>query len=356
MTAKAPRLRRPAALRRLVADPEVRNLLAANAATSGTLIEWIVDLILLEGLPFNLIVPDSRMLPPESIRFFYLDPNWLDAMVDGVMSIGGTSEPGAELASIYAPEIKTRVRAALGATSSSVISGFLLRSAVVADFPSMQVYAYADTAGTEPLTAMRTDLLAPTLMLALYSGQPARFDFTLPSHLLHFGVVADDAGNPSVSLRAIGGTIPNGQNLSLTPVEVPLRSTATQVIDVATLVTTLQGDLTTAYAPNTPPPFNSGAFAIEMLVGPEIQTFAPMWIDSFTATPSSIGSGGSSTLAWTITGADSAELGTTTVNATTGSQPVSPSATETYTLTATCGDGSVSTQAMVVVTVEGVQP
>ena len=32
--------------------------------------------------------PTPTLLPPESIRFFYLDRNWTDALVDGVLSVG----------------------------------------------------------------------------------------------------------------------------------------------------------------------------------------------------------------------------------------------------------------------------
>ena len=53
-----------------------------------TLVDWLTRLGLLEGVPFNYLVPDEAMLPPESLRFFYLDPNWTSALLDGAMSIG----------------------------------------------------------------------------------------------------------------------------------------------------------------------------------------------------------------------------------------------------------------------------
>lgn len=65
-------------------------------------------------------------------------------------------------------------------------------------------------------------------------------------------------------------------------------------------------------------------------------------INSFSASPASITSGGSSTLSWTITGAESASIdnGVGTVSVTTGSITVSPDTTATYTLTATNASGS----------------
>lgn len=78
--------------------------------------------------------------------------------------------------------------------------------------------------------------------------------------------------------------------------------------------------------------------------------FPPPVIDSFTATPDAIGEGGSSTLAWATTNAASASIdqGIGSV-ATTGSMMVSPTATTTYTLTATGPGGAV--QAVTTVTV-----
>ena len=40
------------------------------------------------GVPFSYIVSSEEMLPNESIRFFHMDRNWLDALVDGALSTG----------------------------------------------------------------------------------------------------------------------------------------------------------------------------------------------------------------------------------------------------------------------------
>ena len=41
--------------------------------------DWLAALRLGEGVPFQYLVLDDRLLPAESIRFFYLDRNWTDA-------------------------------------------------------------------------------------------------------------------------------------------------------------------------------------------------------------------------------------------------------------------------------------
>ena len=38
---------------------------------------WLGRLVLLYGLPFHYLISEEQMLPSESIRFFYLDPIWI---------------------------------------------------------------------------------------------------------------------------------------------------------------------------------------------------------------------------------------------------------------------------------------
>ena len=54
----------------------------------SSVVSWLSRLRLLEGVPFPYIVPSEGMLPNESIRFFHVDRNWLDALVDGALSVG----------------------------------------------------------------------------------------------------------------------------------------------------------------------------------------------------------------------------------------------------------------------------
>src|ERR1700738_2067168 len=55
---------------------------------------FLAHLRLLVGVPFEYLIPDPRLLPDESIRFFYLDRSWTDRLVDGAIAVGkiGTRE------------------------------------------------------------------------------------------------------------------------------------------------------------------------------------------------------------------------------------------------------------------------
>jgi hypothetical protein len=78
-------------------------------------------------------------------------------------------------------------------------------------------------------------------------------------------------------------------------------------------------------------------------------------IRSFTASPTSIASGSSSTLSWAATGATGIAItpGTFTTTSASGSTSVSPTATTTYTLIATNAAGSTTATAQVTVTSAG---
>jgi hypothetical protein len=76
---------------------------------------------------------------------------------------------------------------------------------------------------------------------------------------------------------------------------------------------------------------------------------APL-ITSFTATPSSITAGASSTLAWTVVNATTVTISGLGAVSATGSHVVSPTQTTTYTLTASNSSGQVSTTVTLTVT------
>jgi hypothetical protein len=50
----------------------------------------LARLRLLHDLPFRYLVPDARLLPDESARFFTLDEAWLAKLVTGALSTAGS--------------------------------------------------------------------------------------------------------------------------------------------------------------------------------------------------------------------------------------------------------------------------
>lgn len=303
--------RRHVAVRRLLESPSggsaVRELGRLLPDETG---RWLARLCLLEGLPFADLVPDARMLPAESIRFFFLDRNWVDALVDGALSVASAAAPEAALVDLHRPDVHRRARAgahhergrrrvrtrdaavaALGARLEAAgagageaeappWSGFLLRSAAVAAWPGLTVTGFATTGRDEPLGLLRLDRPAPSVLLALFDGVVRRVEVAKPSQALHFGVTRPDADDPPVVyLRYVGGGpdfTPGEQPAGDPSVEVPWRDEARGVVDVTGLVGRLQAGLDRAYAPAVAPRVNPGAFGIEMVAAAERQPFVTL--------------------------------------------------------------------------------
>ena len=82
------------ALRERMSDPEQTAPDAPVPDLPPYAVAFLAHLRLLIGVPFDYLVPDPRMLPDESIRFFHLDRSWTDRLVDGVFAVGkiGTRE------------------------------------------------------------------------------------------------------------------------------------------------------------------------------------------------------------------------------------------------------------------------
>src|SRR5215470_18527197 len=158
---------------------------------------------LLEGVPFSYFTPDSLLLPPESIRFFYVDRNWTDALVEGALSVGTVnSSDRAQLEQLYRQirdeidEEERTVREPGGEEvqkgPAGTIGGFLLRSRAVSGWPGMHVRAYRKEVGKDNeiipeshpdrIKVLRLERLAPAVLLVLFDGVPAVVHLEEPRH------------------------------------------------------------------------------------------------------------------------------------------------------------------------------
>lgn len=319
-------LRRTGALRTLLGSPGTRSALdELTTPLPDDVLSWLGQLALLEGVPFNALVPDARMLPPESIRFFHLDDNWMDALRDGALSVVDLSEQDDRMLGVTRPRLAGAVHDAAAAVRprrrararrTAVVAlppsgdpepppkpwtGLLLRSAIVSDWPGVAVAAYADEAGREPLRLLRLDRPAPTVLLAIFGGIVQQVTIAKPAQGLHFGVVeeAEDVDGDGaaevasrlrapgeergyqVYLRGLGGEIPAGAQIpDRPPVEVPFRAGPgrRKVLDIAALRDALTDAVRAAYDPGQPPqplPLEPGGFGLQLVAGAELQAFVP---------------------------------------------------------------------------------
>ena len=166
-----------------------------------TVIGWLASLQLLVPVPLAHLVPDTRMLPEESLRSFYIDPEWVSAAIDGALSIGVGTSRDLAVQGVLTDQLRTLAAAhalALRANqlgtapppaSANGWTGILVRSAIVSGWPGLTVTA---TAKGTPVPLLRLDHLAPGLLIALFDGVPDTVILGEPFQGLSFGV--DDSG------------------------------------------------------------------------------------------------------------------------------------------------------------------
>lgn len=70
----------------------VRTAVRSEDLFSEDIVELMTRLKLLYEVPFSYLVTEENVLPPESLRFFCIDGNWTDALVQGALSLGRVSE------------------------------------------------------------------------------------------------------------------------------------------------------------------------------------------------------------------------------------------------------------------------
>ncbi len=260
-------------------DAGHEELVANEKPIPKYVLNWLAQLRLLYGVPFEYLVCDEKYLPVESIRFFYIDRNWSDALIDGALSIGTTSRDqlfkNSNIQGITntLDGFENSVRSGLRGldqntgSNSELVSGFLLRSSVVSGYPGMEVRGYADKKGSQLLDILRLERLSPDILLCLFAGKPADVALQQPPEGLHFGVRKDENNNSYyVYLRNISGDDVGMQILPEKRAAAEFRAGADGVLDVSKTVQNIATNLSVEKLP-------SSAFAIQMIRASGLQQF-----------------------------------------------------------------------------------
>ncbi|GAB3868303.1 hypothetical protein GCM10028824_12820 [Hymenobacter segetis] len=140
--------------------------------------QWLTDLTLLKGVPFNYLVPTEAFLPFESLRFFSVDDKWVRCLVDGAFSIGRLSSADAATdAELYGTGV-------IISDENIPKSGFLLRSRAVDGWPDLVIQAEGQV--------RRRDELAEDLLFCLYDKQITSLAINQKPESVHFGFIDKD--------------------------------------------------------------------------------------------------------------------------------------------------------------------
>lgn len=280
---------RLSALHAQFADPAQRESLLANAPSAPDRIhQWLADLVLLSGVPFDYLVPDQTMLPPTSLRFFFIDENWVERLIDGALSVGGrtglddliTTSLSTTFRQPVADAVASTVRQKqLGVADEELepeplnwpLTGFVLRSVVADHWKGVVVEnTSADNPNTS-LSILRLDQPASGVVLGIFNGQLGSLTFKHPPETLHFGVTGQEHNPPTWTqeLRSLddGSVLDPKQTVPIT-----FRNDDQQVLDVVAIADAMQSKLTPK-----PATFTSSEFAIQMIESPETVTFEMLY-------------------------------------------------------------------------------
>jgi hypothetical protein len=201
---------------------------------------------MLNDVPIYYIIPDERYLPMQTspingrpveqgaFKFFWLDKEWIECLMDGALSIGGDDDRelvltkamgGNYVAEVYLQEKKNRLTKQLygayppeefkkqydtriqkylnngqpdptRAQNNWCYTGFLMRSSLISGWPGVEVIAQGNDPNEEgqpsgqlrPLQLMRMDLIAPDTLFCICEGIISNVEIKQPAEALHFGM------------------------------------------------------------------------------------------------------------------------------------------------------------------------
>ncbi|MDR1689989.1 MAG: hypothetical protein LBS21_15490 [Clostridiales bacterium] len=221
--------------RRLITNQfEKLNYIPANIPEG--LKDYAGRLRLLNDIPLTYLLSDISDLSEESMRFFIVDINWTDALVDGAFSIGRVCarDSAADSCAINSanesrsyfdtprlkrmhPNHKSSLMKNMPDTAANedykLISGFIMRSQMVRVMKGLLLYGYDKNGAPKsnmddgsPLNILRMEAITDDILICLFHGLVYEILIAEPKTGLRFGVSAvDESGanfSRSIDLRS----------------------------------------------------------------------------------------------------------------------------------------------------------
>lgn len=149
------------------------------------IINWFKNLMLLDNIPFNYLVPDPDLLPEESLRCFYVDTTWIDCAVDAAFGIGNVLNDKSY------KDCKEKILSAIHYPKT--MTGFLIRSEAIAHYPSLEIVG--DTKNSEGCLPLRRERLSNGVLICLFEGELKSIKINQKPEALHFGFQKNNLEN-----------------------------------------------------------------------------------------------------------------------------------------------------------------
>lgn len=225
-------------------------------------------LSMLQGVPPEYLVPDEKLLPKfrlvngeqeeyGSLRFFWIDPAWIECLLDGALSVGPEADRKylltkamaghylaeafqkdlierfkKQLSGSYTPEeFKTEMAERIKAKGIKLkendfntiasptpaqrdwrFTGFLLRSSLISGWRGLEIEVKGKDMLTDADSTIRTlqlvrmENIAPDTLFCLCEGVISTVTITQPPENLHFGLTGDsDAKSFTKKFNGVSG-------------------------------------------------------------------------------------------------------------------------------------------------------
>lgn len=244
---------------------------------------WLARLMLLYRVPYDYLVPDARLLPDRSLRFFQVDPNWLKCLLEGACSVGRVTSGDQmidewirarflDTALADAPDVRSRAPeaepkiapAAKGTQPDAVkkqrqvalkwpLSGFLMKSPLVAHWNGLEMHAKI---GETPALPLRIDRIAPDTLICIFDGALSEVEIRPPAEAVYHGAEKGPGGYFKSVLRDPVTGAPHRKEAP--GFRVPMRGADGRVIDMPRLGKGL------ASLAKASPSFGSGDLALQL--------------------------------------------------------------------------------------------
>jgi hypothetical protein len=190
----------------------VLNEVRALPPIPETVTSFLGRLFLLHGVPFHYLFPDEKLLEPETLKFFYIDREWIAALINGALSVGHEEvtrdyqnkamavkpyiDEAREIRKRARPETAIATEAGIRSENpeSQRFTGFLLRSRLLAGWEGIQIRAFQNKRQLPILRLDRVDRVEPVLLFGLVDGELDELDITQPPEGLHFELQQSNNG------------------------------------------------------------------------------------------------------------------------------------------------------------------
>lgn len=235
--------------------------------------QLLEDLNLLKHVPMGGLVPDESMLPEESLRLFCLDPNWVNALLDGALSIGRSCTAdeihdsaisenldSSGFANSAGSRLSQYGRSVDSPNTEGVRMGFLLNSKLVKGWPGLEVHCFYNE---QEQNILRLERIGNSIMLCIVEGQINEIILTEPLESLYFSFekMDDDYGKKLVFLdpKKVGKNCKSKQKLIY-------RNKDKKLLNILEMATSMQAKLEKEEKREIEY-FSSLEFAVQMLHG-----------------------------------------------------------------------------------------